>query len=940
MRLARPAGCRARLGARRTIGQTRKALLASAPIWAVLVSSAAAQTSQDANAVEEVVVTATRVERSGYDAPTPTTVVGAELLEKRASLTLVDALTTLPAFRNMSTTGTATQAVASSAGQSFVNLRGLGPNRTLVLVDGQRIVPSSSQGIVDVAILPTLMLKRVDIVTGGASASWGSDAVAGVVNFVLDHDLKGFKASAARGWTDRGQGANWTGSLAYGGALLDDRLHIMAGGEYYENDGVEPGERPWARNQGDIGITPNPAFAAGNGQPRLLLRPNLYFTAPFYGMVGGTSSFLGTQFNPDGTLSATRYQFCSTPPRSDAQELCNGPRADRPYITKYSYLRAPQSRGSGYARVSYELTPELSLHADVILGRTKTRYRSGPPASPLSPGLFIVRNDNAFLPAALRAQLVAAGVASFPYARWFEDIGASRVSQQNETQRYTVGAEGKLFADWKFSAYYEYGQSDGHFRVDNLSITSKIAQAFDTVVGPTGAVVCRSTLTQPTNGCVPSNPFIYGARSPQELAYFMGAATSHLELVEQAAGLNVTGEPFSTWAGPVSVAFGAEYRKNTGHQVADPISQARGYALSNPQNLDGSLSVREVFGEAVVPLAKDVTFVDNLEVSVAARRTDYSFSGGVSTWKVGLNYSPIEDLRFRLTRSRDIRAPNILELYNAGTQSTAFVIDPRTRLSTPGFQAILNIGNLDLEPEIADTEAAGVVYRPGWLAGLSLSIDAYSIKIDDAISTLSLQQIVDRCHAGASELCALVTRTAAGAIVGIRSPSLNLRSFKAAGVDFDASYRFNLQNLNPGWDGVVGLRALVNRVYKFETGDAVSRIDQAGSILSGQPEWAADVSASYDRGPLSLNVTWVYTGGGSYDQQYIQGVDIDDNVVESVSYINAGLSYAFEIGGTRASYFLNADNIFDRGPPDEFPINGSNYDRVGRRFVTGIRLQY
>ena len=455
------------------------------------------------------------------------------------------------------------------------------------------------------------------------------------------------------------------------------------------------------------------------------------------------------------------------------------------------------------------------------------------------------------------------------------------------------------------------------------------------MVSPSGAIVCRSTLINPGNGCVPLNPFTRGDRSPASLAYFLGTAQSQLLFKEYAAAVNVTGEPFHLPAGPVSVAVGAEYRKNSARQSADPLSRTNAFVGANQGQLSGQLDIKEVFGEVVVPVLKNAPLIRNLDVSGAARHTDYSISGGVTTWKAGVNYSPFADLRLRLTRSRDIRAPNILEIFDTAVQSTVQVVDPRT--NTPvAFQGF-TLGNANLRPEIGNTLTFGGVYSPSWLPGFTASVDAYRINIKGAIGTLTNQQLVDRCEAGNQLLCAQITRNTAGQLTEIRNQRLNLQQQEVNGIDFDTSYRFDLEKVR--LPGSFTIRGLASYVSTFRTSDGVTSIDQAGSILNGQPHWSSDITANYQNGGFALNANWVYLGGGSYDNQYIEGVDINDNHVGSTSYFNFQIGYTQELKRRAITYYMNINNAFDQGPPLEFAVNGNNYDRVGRRFVVGVRVR-
>lgn len=883
-----------------------------------------------------IVVTGTRVVRDGYDAPTPTTVLGSALIESKAPTTIIDALITLPVFKNSSTAQTAGVGQAGSSGQSFANLRGLGANRTLVLLDGQRFVPSTSIGTVDIGVIPSALIQRVDVVTGGASAAYGSDAVAGVVNFVLDNRFTGLKGSAEIGISSYGDNRTVKASLS-GGVSFAERGHIVLSGEYVRANGVPINARedtsyPAAR------LITNPGWTATNGQFRRLIVPYNYTrTATLGGVIVG-GPLAGLEFGPSGT---TFQQPVGTYVGTSNQVL-PGRFNNEAWDLSISLSALPQEKATGYGRISWDVTDGLTAYATGVIAQNKPGPFFSSPANTLITGNFVIRQDNAFLPQSVRSQMQTRGLQTISVGRYSEDFGPSVVSRTNDTFRAVIGLQGDVGGGWYLDAYGQYGKNRQILKIENNSIRANLALASDAVDEgfirsgvANGNIVCRSTLSNPGNGCIPLNIFgptatRFAPVSPAAGSYVFGTSTAILDVTQKVAAATLSGEPFSTWAGPVSLVFGGEYREETARQTTDALSQANAFGLGNPKPLSGDLNVKEVFAEAVVPLAKDAAFARSLDLNGAIRYTDYSTSGAVTTWKVGANWEPVEGIRFRATRSRDIRAPNIVELFTSPVLSTAGVSDPVTNTS-PTFQTY-SLGNPALRPEKADTTSAGVVIQPTFVPGLEFSVDYYKINVLSAISTLSLQDIVTRCVAGNQELCQLITRVN-GAITRIDNPYLNLQSLKTDGLDIELSYKM------PVGPGTASARILANRVFSYTVSDGVTAIKRAGDISNAQPKWTGNATLAYQVAKFNLFADVSYIGGGKYDNTFILPTDINDNTISSRTYVGIQASVDVGEGKRKRELFFNVSNLFNVRPPTVFVFSGGpNYERVGRSFRVGARF--
>jgi len=897
----------------------------TAPDAAKSPVDAAAAAPDAADGASDIVVTGSRVERAGFSAPTPVTVVGAPMLVDRAPSVLIDAIKLLPAARNTSTPTTASQTIGGTGGGSYINLRGLGPNRTLVLLNGQRMIPTTNIGTVDIAALPQSLVKRIDIVTGGASAAYGSDAVAGVANLVLDTELNGIRGNVEAGVSSRGDGGSRKASLAWGGNL-GDRVHLVAGGEYYQADEITAKSRNYLYYT--TGTVSNPAYTTTNGQKTLIVAPYVYLNNATLGglIIGGPLA--NTQFLPGGATAS--YAPCG--PIAGTSQVCPTQRNDLTMFQRAVDVSAPQKRFSGYANLGFELTDHIKLRADFLYGESTTHFQSVPPATSVL-GAYTIRRDNAYLPTAVAAQMDTAGITSFGLGRYSEEFGNTQFTRFTNVKRGSLALDADLGHSWKANAYAAYSESNYNWRYDNAPIPDLFNQQVDAVVNPAnGQIVCRTTLTTPGNGCIPINLFGAGAPNVAAKSYSFGSALTFLHSREFAAGASISGEPFSTWAGPVSVAAGAEYRWDAATQTVDAIQQARRFAYNNQLPLDGRINVKEAYAETVVPLAKDMFLARTLEVNGAIRVTNYSTSGTVTTWKIGGNYEPFDGLRFRVVRSRDIRAPNILELNSqqvvVGSATTA--IDPKTNTLAqfPSYTS----GNKFLKPEIANTFSAGAIVRPGFLRGFNVSLDYYNIKIANAIQTLSVQQTLNECQAGNTQICSFITRDANGALTSVTTPYANIATITTRGFDLEASYRFDLGR------GSLELRALGNYLKNYIIDTGTSRIDFAGDLsVYSIPKWGWDLGATYRNRGTSVNVDARRIGSGKYSGA--SDALIQNNNISGLWYFDAGVEQGIKTSHGELSLYVRAENIFDQKPPVLFPVAGGNYDRVGPYIKVGARIK-
>jgi iron complex outermembrane receptor protein len=856
--------------------------------------------------VAEVVVTATRVRRSDFAAPTPTIALTSDDIRKTGATDIGQIAAEVPAFQATGTPTTSTQSEDTGRG-NFLDLRGLGASRTLVLVDGERFVPTTANGLLDTDVIPAAIIDHVDVVTGGASASWGSDAVAGVVNVILRKNLTGLEGDFQAGESQYGDNRSYKASLAYGSDFAGGRGHFTLAGEATDNSGVlHQSDRPWSAQ--NWGLVPSGPFA--NVQV-----PNAHLSVASYGGLILSGPLAGSQFGAGGSVQP--FQFGT----NVGSEYMQG--GDGAQFAPTVALELPLQRQNLFGRASYDFTPTITGFADVSYGRAITTNG------------FLVQNfdlvdsistDNAFLPAAVRDAYLAAGQPGFALGRLDNDFGFISSRDDNQVGRIVLGLDGKIGQTWTWNAYYEYGLVRHLNTLSNVVNNNNYALSLDSVVSPaTGAPVCRSTLTSPTDGCVPIDIFGSGSPSAAALRYVTGQERTLTYNTQNVVSASIQGEPFSTWAGPVSVAGGAEYRSDSVDSKVDAAQEAGDYLIGDGKSFSGSDSVGEGFIETVVPLLSHQAFAKALDLDLAARFTDYSSSGYVTTWKVGLSYAVNDELRFRVTRSADIRAPNLSELYQTGSINFASVTDPASGQTS----LIQNPAppNANLKPEKADTLTVGLVYQPSWLHGLSASVDYYDIDLKSVISQLNPQDVVDRCGAGDGSLCSFTSRDPTGAITQVATPYINLSEFHTRGVDVEVSDRIQLSDINTRLPGALTLRLLANYVDTFSASDGVTTVDEAGAVgavnlpsnigaTEGVPHWRGNLSETYDNGPLTLYLEERYVGGGKLDNLYGPD-DVPDNKSPDRIYVNGSVQYTvYKPVRSPASVLWTAEQRLQPGAAD------------------------
>jgi len=922
--------------------------------------AATPEPDSDTQTLAEVQVTGSRILREGFRAPTPVKSVAVDELRAFAPTSLPDALGLLHEFRNSQTPQSTGITTTGNAGQSFLNLRSLGIERTLILLDGRRVVPSSLYGTTDISVLPDEIIERVDIVTGGASAAYGSDAVAGVVNFVIDRDFTGVRVTGRYGGADEGDAVHRRVGITAGSFVFGGRGHLMVNGSSYDNSGVpRSADRDWFGSCARIenaALVPRQIVACGVRSSRFT-RGGLVSAGPLS----------GTQFVPGGEPRAFEYGALH-----GAGAMVGGGGED--FGADYQLVPSVRRRNV-FGRFTYDLTPRSTVLLEGLYGDAQAQYHSTASWQGQATAFTIYR-DNAFLPQSIRDAMDSASIDSFPLARYDSDFGPLRVHGRNRTRRFVAGLDVEL-GTWQLSAYFADGRNRYLQTIANNANVNRLYNAVDAVVDPaTGRIVCRSSLSDPGNGCIPLNLFGSGSPSREALDWVLGTSVQDVDVEQRVFEATLSGEPVGTRAGPLSLAVGVGWRREVGEQRTDAVSQTPrmytgGYLgwpasiafdgqmgaweRNNPQPLAGAYDVREAFLETAVPIARGKAGTDLVELNGAVRYTDYSTSGGVTTWKAGMVYSPFPGVRLRATRSRDIRAPNLTELYRGRVNGQSNLIDPFQPIGSPDRNPFVfgsSFGSPALVPETGDTRTVGLVVEPERIPGLSVAVDYYDIRLKGAITTLGGQKTVDQCYAGATMLCQYLVRDERGVLVAVYSPFLNIESRRTSGVDFELAWKTPMTGLVANVPGELTLRAYANHVRMLESATpGAETVDVAGQNgVGGVPDWSADLALHYQAGRISVHVLERFIAGGKLDNtaspmQLAPG----QNRVSSIAYTDLAVGIDIPIGDSRLKAALTLSNAFDRDPPAApntffvFGTTGTNtalYDVTGRTLSLGLQLAF
>lgn len=964
------------------------AMIASAGSASAQTAPASSEPSE--TALTEIVVTGTRIRSTGFTAPTPTQVLGQADLERAAQPNIFTAITQLPSLQGSTGATTGTFSTSSgSQGLSSFSLRGLGTIRTLTLLDGQRVVPANVTGVPDISLFPQLLVERVDVVTGGASASYGSDAVGGVVNFITNKRFVGLKANVLAGVTTYGDNEQYLAQIAVGRNFFNDRLHVQISGEYDKEEGVPaggfgedaPGSRDWYTTATLVnrGVT-------NDGAPQYLYREHAQaYQYTKYGLISA-GPLQGTAFDQAGNPFAFQYGSNGVPTKA-ANGAVTGCYSNGGFcvggdlsgnVGIGTSLQSQIKRMGSYGRIGYDLNDKNEIYATLNVARVESSNQPNPGAATTN---LTMSCSNPYLPASIVAGCAANNITTFSFGTSNAVLPRNISVHPTRTQvRAVIGADGRFDAlgkEWRYDAYFTHGQNTTNIHVRDILLMPRYRAAIQaTTVG--GQIVCVDPVAR-ANGCVPIN--IFGGKPPSEaaLAYITpkNGPYQHSVQKQDVASINFSGEPFSLWAGPVSLAVGGEWRKeqyhvqgdpygdgnvdspNTTDYPADPVLTASGanWFAGNYHSGAGEYSVKEAYAEVNIPLINSET-AGRANLNMAGRWTDYSSSGTVYTWKVGATWdTPVDGVRLRAVTSRDVRAPNLSELYAAPVTTT---LPNFTNPFTGGALTVLQnvVGNPDLKPEIAKNVTIGAVLsNPQWLPGFSVSVDWYNIVLNGGISSLGAQQVVNFCFAGLQQFCSAFNFAPAQGTPFVNSQTFNLASIKTSGFDIESSYRFEL----PSVPGRFTVRGLATNTHKFVTNPGIPgavAIDSAGQNSGATPDWKFLAIQSWDNDQFAFSVQerWFSDGrfggtttdyveckAGSCPVSTASRPTVDYNHMSGATYVDVSASYKF---GKGLQVYGKVDNLLNRDPTPSpqtntgLDANPALYDLLGRFYHVGLRYSF
>jgi len=941
----------------------------------------------DEGTAERIEVTGSRIARPELSQPTPVITLEAKDIAQFGTPDLGEILAELPSIGATDTLA-GNNGSNTNAGLSLADLRRLGSNRTLVLVNGKRHVAGAhGTAQVDLSTIPTALIERVEIVTGGASAVYGSDAVSGVINVILKDDFEGLEFTAQGSGSTEGVGARNASFTLLGGAdLSNGRGNVTF---YASRDYIQQTMANDLRQADDWGSIVNPDDGGeDDGIPDRIRVPNIISERIDENGVLNPFGGAGSLWTFDNNGNAVRQQD-----RVETNSFAFGYFPDGcDYcfeINDYENLLPEVERLSFGSTFNYDITDNLEFYADVKFVGTEVKQQFQP--SFRFGNLTIDVNDNPYLDAPFKETLLAEGFQTISMAKFFQELGNRSANNDRELTRFVGGFKGNFSigeTDFDYDTYYIYGETENTRITRNDLIIGNINAAVDVVIDPnTGEAACRSQVesaqgegyvdpaTVEVGACVPYNPFGFGQASEEARDWVSADVTRMDTITQEVVGGSLsfdTSAFFELQGGPIAVAAGFEYREETSETITDELTKSGVLAGAATPDAFGKYDVSEAFIEILVPILAGVEFAEELSVGAAFRNADYSHAGTVDAWKVDLIYAPIKDFRIRATIGEAVRAPNITETFDPPSPGFANIDDPCdadninddpdraancAALGIPaGFQANDNVsidvisgGNLNLTPEESESLTAGFVWTPSYVDGLSVTVDYYDIEITDAIISVSAQAILNNCVDATGGLdenfCSQVDREAGTNDVElVRSGFLNASALNTSGVEFQARYTTDLSMFE--LPGSVNFNLVGNRLLELERFEFQNRPDEINDEKGevGDPEWQLRLTAEYQLDDLSVRWLTRFT-----DRQATFDVSPTGDTPEDLTPAFVGSQVTHDLS---ANYNVNDNvtiglgfrNLFDKIPPAFITSDGdgneSIFDVVGRRVYGSVNVRF
>jgi outer membrane receptor protein involved in Fe transport len=952
-----------------------------------------AAVAQD-DSLEEIVVTGSRIARPDFASASPIVSVGAARFEQSSAITVESVLDGLPQF--VPAFGS-TSNNPSNGGQGNLSLRGLPTTSTLVLLDGRRLMPANGTGVVDVNIIPPMLVESVEVITGGASAVYGSDALAGVVNFKLRRNFEGVEFDAMGGVTGHGDADEYAFGLSAGTDFADGRGSLMGFAGYTQREQVNYSDRKFSRyalvyrppgaGLGPGTLGPGKQFAPfgsptiEEGRARLLASPAAFNALmQSYGYAPGTVPYQRDfGFNDDGTLFTLGALLR---PVQGGVANFRGER-DPNFFNDVTYtynfapvnaLQLPLERTSFFGRAGFDLNEHATLFADLLYAD----YSVSTQLAPTPATTVFIPPTNPYISADLATLLRSRSnpTAPFLFSKRMSEVGPRQSENQYDVLQATFGSHGDLAGEWSYEAYLQYGNSDQEEQQSNNVRRSRFEEL---TFAPDGGVAL----------CGGFDPFGLDSISPKCADYVAVDGTNKTSVKQYIAEVSTTGPVFTLPAGDVKGVVGAMFKRDEYSYAADEISQSflpdgrsevMGFNASD--DIDSYDYNTDLYVEVLVPLLSDQPWAQSFDAVLGYRWSDYASVGGVSSYKAEMLYRPVSAFLVRGSFQHAVRAPSVYELYEPQLGPTVFidVQDPcnvgspeRTGSAAADVERLcvaqgvpaellptyfypdgeidgVSGGNPDLDVETSDTYTVGFVFEPRlegrWLENLQVAIDWYDIKIEDAIAPVFADDFISRCYDGqfnpdfsqTNTYCSYFARDpATGVIVDAKAINRNIAGYRTSGIDFQFDWRVAVG------PGEAGLNWLIGYVDSFEELqaqgiDTEDNVGTLGNVIGGSlPEWKWNLQANYSWAGFNIMAQWRYVDS-------MTDVEFTDYRVDSQDYLDLVVGYEFGPGPLAGITFrAGVENLTDADPPIypnyvQANTDPSQYDVLGRRYF--VRLNY
>ncbi|MBN7820273.1 TonB-dependent receptor domain-containing protein [Bowmanella yangjiangensis] len=851
-------------------------------------SNAAQVEQQQVKEVEKIAVTGSRIKRDSFSMSTPMMLMGKEDLVDSGLGELADILVDEIPSISAGSSNTNTQGSVQNTGLSTIDLRDLGTDRTLTLIDGRRAVSNSYSGnYISLATIPAAMVDRVEVITGGASAVYGSDAIAGVVNIITENNKTGFEIDVRGGETTEGGGREFTIDTGYGASFDDDRGYMLAAVTWDRQFGLLAWDRDRSQYESSFDYDAEKMCNANN-------------------TIDGDQCMRDITMDDwrerSNDISGGRFEGNAWWYDAD-NNLKEGFKEERDGYDTYEWdiLKIPVDKLASAIKVNYDLTDDLRGTFQIHYAKNKSG-RTNPPegqdynddelrinpetgASELIiPGT--ISPNNPFVPAVI-AEMAGRSVT---WDRRFDEVGNVITENTRTTIRSAAGLQGTLFdGQWDWEASVGYGKfKQEQRRFNEISIT-KLALGLDAEYAADGTTIQCADEQARAEGCVPVNIFGINSISPEAADYIRANPYINTDITQFNAQAFMTGDLFEMPAGMVASAFGIEYRRDTQKVDTDVALRGQAITFNDVPPFSGEVKVWEAFGEATLPLLKDATAAKRLDLDLSLRLADYSQKNIdlMASYRAGLLWEPAEGYAIRANYARAQRAPNITELVSpprGDYNSFSDICDGVTATSTgaghdacrqePGVANAIelygqftdentgyspNAGNENLKEETADTYTLGITAAPSFLENFNIALDYYDISIEDAITSIGNEQILKECYDSSvpfgdgNPFCGEITRDSEGNITQLIQRQFNLAEESSRGYDISMAYKYETESYgNLSFN--LNFTHVIERSATYEGNDGLETVEYKGELSSGvfTDRATASVTWRYD----DLRIRW------------------------------------------------------------------------------------